>query len=154
MNKEAYKESGILYAVFTTVLLYFFFKITLIFSMGLDWSSICLSFLWDNIDTAITPFTAFLIVAVLSCVWFFYCAIKYKRKVGKSAYFLLAVGAVFCYFWFKGFYGFWQLMSYEKKEITLQEFYEKTGGTERLKFLFGNKLNENVVCKSQLNKTN
>jgi hypothetical protein len=122
--------------------------------MGLDWSSICLSFLWDNIDTAITPFTAFLIVAVLSCVWFFYCAIKYKRKVGKSAYFLLAVGAVFYYFWFKGFYGFWQLMSYEKKEITLQEFYEKTGGTERLKFLFGNKLNENVLCKSQLNKTN
>ncbi|KAF7766036.1 hypothetical protein PUND_a1802 [Pseudoalteromonas undina] len=61
---------------------------------------------------------------------------------------------MFYYFWFKGFYGFWQLMSYEKKEITLQEFYEKTGGTERLKFLFGNKLNENVLCKSQLNKTN
>ena len=84
--------------------------------------SICLSSLWDNIDTAITPFYAFLMVAVLSCVWFFYCALKYKRKVGKSTYFLLAVGAMFYYFWFKSFYGFWQLMSYEQKEITLQEF--------------------------------
>ncbi|RZQ53418.1 hypothetical protein C1E23_09440 [Pseudoalteromonas phenolica] len=60
---------------------------------------------------------------------------------------------MFYYFWFKGFYGFWQLMSYEQKEITLQEFFEKTDGTERLK-LYGSGANKNVLCKSQNNKAN
>lgn len=153
LNKKECKESGILYAVFTTVLLYFFFKITLTFSMVLDRNSTCLSSIWSNSDTVITPFSAFLIVAILSCIWFFYCGIKYKQKVGKSVYLLLAVGAVFYYFWFKGFYGFWHLMSYEQKEITLQSFFEKTGGTERLK-LYGNGRSQNVLCKSQYNKAN
>ncbi|CAM4241623.1 hypothetical protein [Pseudoalteromonas byunsanensis] len=146
MNKKQYQESGILYAVFTTVLLYFLFKITLFSSMVLDKKSTCLSSFWDNIDTVITPFLAFFIVALMSCVWFFYCAIKYKRKVGKPVYLLLIVGAVFYYFWFKGFYGFWYLMSYEQKEITLQEFFEKTGGTDRLK-LYGNERSQNVLCQ-------
>jgi hypothetical protein len=44
-------------------------------------------------------------------------------------------------------------MSYEQKEITLQEFFEKTGGTERLK-LYGNGVSQNVLCKSQYNKAN
>lgn len=114
--------------------------------MVLDKKSTCLSSFWDNIDTVITPFLAFFIVALMSCVWFFYCAIKYKRKVGKPVYLLLIVGAVFYYFWFKGFYGFWYLMSYEQKEITLQEFFEKTGGTDRLK-LYGNERSQNVLCQ-------
>ena len=82
MKKEQSKESGILYAVFTTVLLYFLFKITLIFSMQLNWHSTCLSSLWDNANSVVTPFLGFSIVAVLSCIWFFYCAIKYKQKAG------------------------------------------------------------------------
>ncbi|MBE0379082.1 hypothetical protein PPRY_a1649 [Pseudoalteromonas prydzensis ACAM 620] len=44
-------------------------------------------------------------------------------------------------------------MSYEQKEITLQSFFEKTGGTERLK-LYGNGRSQNVLCKSQYNKAN
>jgi hypothetical protein len=153
LNKKESKESGILYAVFITVLLYFFFKITLIFSIVSGGIFTCLSAIWSNPDTVITPFFAFFIVAILSCIWFFYCAIEYKQKVGKSVYLILVVGTVFYYFWFKGFYGFWHLMSYEQKEITLQEFFEKTGGTERLK-LYGNGANQNVLCKSQYNKAN
>lgn len=153
MNLKERKESGILYAVFITVLLYFFFKITLIFSIVSFRGSTCLSSIWSNSDTVITPFSAFFIVAIFSCIWLFYCGIKYKQKVGKSAYLLLAVGTVFYYFWFKGFYGFWHLMSYEQKEITLQEFFETTGGTERLKS-YGNGASQNVLCKSQYNKAN
>ncbi|MCK8125207.1 hypothetical protein ACNSN2_17050 [Pseudoalteromonas sp. US3C1013] len=153
MNKKESKGSGILYAVFITVLLYFFFKITLTFSIVSGRNFTCLSSIWSNSYTVITPFSAFFIVAIFSCIWFFYCGIKYKQKVGKSVYLLLAVGAVFYYFWFQGFYGFWQLMSYEQKEITLQEFFEKTGGTERLK-LYGSGANQNVLCKSQYNKVN
>ncbi|URQ88454.1 hypothetical protein J8Z28_21455 [Pseudoalteromonas sp. SCSIO 43088] len=148
LNNEQSKESGILYAVFTTVLLYFLFKITLIFSMQLNWHSTCLSSLWGNANSVVTPFLGFSIVAVLSCIWFFYCAIKYKQKAGKAVYLLLGVGAVFYYFWFRGFYGFWQLMSYEQKEITVQEFYEKTGGTDRLTSMFGNRLRHHELCKS------
>ena len=147
MNKNESKESGILYAVFITVLLYFFFKITLIFSIVSGGNFTCLSAIWSNSDTLITPFSAFFIVAILSCIWFFHCAIKYKQKVGKSVYLILVVGTVFYYFWFKGFYGFWHLMSYEQKEITLQEFFEKTDGTERLK-LYGNGASQNMLCQS------
>jgi uncharacterized membrane protein len=134
LNKKEYKESGILYAVITTVLCYFIFKITLLFSMVLDRHSSYLRSIWSNSDSVINPFSAFLIVAVLSCIWFFYCTIKFKQNAGKPVYLLLAVGTLFYYFWFKGFYGLWLVVSYEQKQITLQSFFEKTNGTERFKY--------------------
>jgi len=45
-------------------------------------------------------------------------------------------------------------MSYEQKEITVQEFYEKTGGTDRLTSLFGNRLRHHELCKSPHDKIN
>ncbi|KPH62946.1 MULTISPECIES: hypothetical protein [Pseudoalteromonas] len=135
-NKED-KESGILYAVFTTVLLYFLFKITLIYTIVSDRHISCLSSHWDNIEVVITPFSAFLILAILSCIWLFLSCLKYKKKVGKAAYLIFFVAAVFYYFWFKGFYGFWLLIEYEQDKITLSQFFNQTGSDELFKLYEG-----------------
>ncbi|WP_257325227.1 hypothetical protein [Pseudoalteromonas rhizosphaerae] len=137
MNNSEDKESGILYAVFTTVLLYFLFKITLIYTIVSDRHAPCLSSRWDNIEVVITPFSAFLILAMLSCIWLFLSCLKYKKKVGKAAYLVFFFAAIFYYFWFKGFYGFWLLMEYEQDKITLSQFFNKTGGDELFKLYDG-----------------
>ncbi|WP_152663082.1 hypothetical protein [Arsukibacterium ikkense] len=125
----------LLNAVFAVVLIYFLFKVTLIITLFPEDQQLCLSHVWSGKDDgALTPFFAFLLAAMASAVWFFtHCARSY-RTIGKAISLLAGVGLIFFYYWFKGFYGFWQLLEYEKDNITLEQFISNTGGSELYKY--------------------
>ncbi|KZN43266.1 hypothetical protein N474_22870 [Pseudoalteromonas luteoviolacea CPMOR-2] len=144
MRRER-RQGDIVYVVFTTVLVYFLFKITLIFSIVLDRKNRCLSSIWESTNAYFNPYWTFLILAILSCVWFFYSSLKLKLQFGKTTYLLIVVGLTFYYFWFKGFYGLWLFLQYEQQQISQKMFFEKTGEPERLN-LYGVHLDKNRRC--------
>jgi hypothetical protein len=143
---EKNKFNQVIYAVFTTVSLYFLFKIALFFSLVTEPGSNCLSSLWDNSDRVITPYITFLTLAILSFLWLILSTFQHRKEFGKTIYLIITVSLVFYYFWFKGFYGFWYLMQYEQNKITVPAFFAETNGTENLKF-YGTDKNRNELCK-------